>query len=515
MDKTYHKKVVIIGAGPAGLSAACKLLEYGFQPVVIEEAEIVGGISKTVFHEKNGTDIGPHRFFTKSDEVMDFVTNFLKIQGKPAKDDLFLNRKFEITDGANPQEDDFVLLKRKRFSRIYYNNKFFDYPIKLNFKFFRDLGLVTTFKIGFSYLKSCIFKRKENSLEDFIINRFGQVLYELFFKQYTQKVWGKSPSEIPKDWGVQRIKSVSVLKILQNAILAPFKKIFNTNSEVSLIDEYYYPKWGIGQLWNLMAEKIINEGGEIRLNSKAERFYNDDNKMYSVVLENGEEIKADYIVSTMPIKDLIKGMQYVPKNILEISDNLEYRNYILVSFLCSKFNLKNNTNYPTINNISPDSWIYLQDNNLHAGRLHIMNNFSPYVIDDYKNNVLVNLEYFCNEYDDLWNKDDDNIIDLGISELKKLGIINKNDILYSNCIKVNKAYPAYFGAYKDFEIIKDYINKYENLYCIGRNGQHKYNNMDHSILSGIKVAEIIANKHDKTTLWQINTDNDYQESKNQ
>lgn len=511
---TKAKKVIIIGAGPAGLSAACKLLEYGITPVVIEQDESVGGISKTIFNGKNGTDIGPHRFFTKSDEVMNFVSNFLKIQGKPAKDDLILNRNFETTDSANPEKDDLVLLKRKRFSRIYYNNKFFDYPIKLNLKFFKDLGLKNTINIGFSYLKAHIIKRKENSLEDFIVNHFGQVLYELFFAKYTQKVWGKSPSEIPKDWGVQRIKDVSVLKILQNALLLPFKNIFKLNTEISLIDEYYYPKYGAGQLYNLMADKIINAGGEIKLNSKVSRFYNDDNKIYSIVLENGEEIKADCVISTMPIKDLISDMQYVPDNISEIAENLEYRNYILVSVLCSNFKLKNNTNYPTINNITPDSWIYLQDSNLLAGRLHIMNNFSPYVIEDFKNNVLVNLEYFCNENDDLWNKNNNEMIDLGISELQKLGIINEKDVLYSNCIRVNKAYPAYFGAYKNFDVIKNYFNNFKNLYCIGRNGQHRYNNMDHSILSGIKVAETITNNLNKNLLWQINASEDYLESKN-
>lgn len=509
------EKVVIIGAGPAGLSAACKLLEYGIKPVIIEQSDLVGGISKTIFNGKNGTDIGPHRFFTKNDEVMDFVSSFLKIQGKPAKDDLFLNRCFETTEGANPENDDLVLLKRKRFSRIYYNNKFFNYPINFKLKFFIDLGMIKTFKIGVSYLKSYFLKRKENSLEDFFINHFGQVLYELFFEKYTKKVWGKAPSDIPKDWGLQRVKGVSVLKILQKAISSPFKKIFKQNEEISLIDEYYYPKHGAGQLYNLMADKIINEGGEIKFNCKVSKFYNDNNKIYGVVLENGEEIKADYVISTMPVKDLINGMQYVPENISNIAKNLEYRNYILVSFLCSNFNLKNDTDYQTINNITPDSWIYLQGENLKAGRLHIMNNFSPYVVEDYINNTLVNLEYFCNENDDLWNKNNNDMINLGISELKSLGIINENDILSSNCIKVEKAYPAYFGVYKDFDKIKEYLNNFENLYCIGRNGQHKYNNMDHSILSGLKVAEIIANNSDKTVLWQINTSEDYLESKNQ
>ena len=507
------KTAVIIGAGPAGLSAAYSLIDKtDIIPIIIEKDDVVGGISKTVFYDNNGTDIGPHRFFTKSQEVMDFITSFLPLQGKPAKDDILLNREFEESAGSNPETEDLVLLKRKRFSRIYYLKKFFDYPISLKPRLFFNLGLIRTLKIGFSYIKSCFVKRKEVSLEDFMINHFGKVLYELFFEKYTQKVWGKHPSDIPKDWGSQRIKGVSLFKILLKAVLAPFNKILKKESERSLVEEYYYPKFGASQLWNLMAEKIINAGGQIKLNSKVERFYNDDKQIYSVVLDNGEEIKADYVISSMPIKDLINGMQYVPDNVKQIADNLEYRNYILVSLLANKINLKNDTKYPTINDIAPDSWIYMQEEDIVAGRLHIMNNFTPYVIEDYKNKVLINLEYFCSEGDELWTKSQNDMINFGISELEKLNILTKDDVINSKYISVDKAYPAYFGAYKDFDTVKDFLNKFNNIYCIGRNGQHKYNNMDHSILSGLKVAEAIK-AEDENLLWDVNTDKDYQETK--
>lgn len=515
MSENNNKKTaIIIGAGPAGLSAACKLLdETDIKPVVIEKADAVGGISKTVFYDKNGTDIGPHRFFTKSIEVMNFITNFLPIQGKPAKDDILLDRKFEISDGADPENEDLVLLKRKRFSRIYYLKKFFDYPISLKFKLFINLGLIRTLKIGFSYIKSCFIKRKEESLEDFMINHFGRVLYELFFEKYTQKVWGKHPSQIPKDWGSQRIKGVSLFKILLKAVLAPFNKIIKKESERSLVEEYYYPKFGASQLWNLMAEKVIKSGGEIRYNSKVEKFYNNDKHIYSVVLDNGEEIKADYVISSMPVKDLIEGMEYVPDDVKNIASNLEYRNYILVSLIASKVNLKNDTKYPTVNNIAPDGWIYMQEEDIKAGRLHIMNNFTPYVIDDFKNKVVINLEYFCSVGDEFWTKSQNDMINFGISELEKLNIIKKEDVLSSKYISVDKAYPAYFGVYKDFDTVKNYLNKFDNIYCIGRNGQHKYNNMDHSILSGIRAVDVIKNNLNIELLWEVNTDKDYQETK--
>lgn len=513
MTEGKKKTAIIIGAGPAGLSAACKLIdETDIKPIIIEQDSVVGGISKTVFYDGCGTDIGPHRFFTKSSDVMNFITDFLPLQGKPAKDDILLNRNFVQTDGSDPENEDLVFLKRRRFSRIYYLKKFFDYPISLKPKLFLNLGFVRTMKIGFSYIKSCFVKRNEVSLEDFMINHFGKVLYELFFEKYTQKVWGKHPSEIPKDWGSQRIKGVSLFKILLKAVLAPFNVILKRETERSLVEEYYYPKYGAGQLWSLMAEKIVKSGGEIRFNSKAEKFYNDGKRIYSVVLNNGEEIKADYLISSMPIKDLISGMQYVPNTVQNIASNLEYRNYILVSLIASKINLKNDTNYPTVNNIAPDSWIYMQEEDIKAGRIHIMNNFTPYVIDDFKNKVVINLEYFCSEGDEFWTKSQEDMINFGISELKKLNIIKKEDILQSKYIALEKAYPAYFGAYKDFDVIKDYLNKFDNIYCIGRNGQHKYNNMDHSILSGLNVVYAIKTGN-PTILWDVNTESDYQETK--
>ena len=514
MERT--KIAVIIGAGPAGLSAAYNLLKLtdDIKPVILEELDCAGGISRTVFYNGNGTDIGPHRLFTKNDDILRMWEELLPLQGKPPVDDKILHREITVNPGGpDPDETDRVMLKRKRLSRIYYLRKFFDYPISLKASTILNMGLGRTFKAGMSYIKSCVVKRDENSLEDFMINRFGKVLYEMFFEKYTQKVWGLHPSKISKEWGEQRIKGLSLSKALLNAVLSPLKLLSNKHKETSLIDEYYYPKLGCSHLWNTMADEIIKMGGEIKFNSKVKDFDMDDNSIKAVVLENGEKIKGDYFISSMPVKYLVQGLKNVPQDVADIADNLSYRDYMLVSFYCDKINLPNNTNIPTFGNIAPDSWIYIQENDITAGRMHIMNNCSPYVIKDFEHKVLINLEYFCNEGDELWEKSDEDMINFGISELQKRDVITKENVLDSLRIKVKKAYPAYFGVYKDFDKVINYLNTIENLYCIGRNGQHKYNNMDHSMLSGLEAAKVIKDNLAKEVLWAVNTEQEYHEIK--
>ena len=511
------KRVIIIGAGPAGLSAAYRLLDFGITPFIIETDEVVGGIAKTFFENGNGTDIGPHRFFTKNKQVKDLWEKLLPLQGAPSCDDKLLNREVSLKEnGPDPEKDENVFLSRKRFSRIYYSKHFLDYPLKIKPANILAMGLATTFIAGCSYLKSCFYKLPETNLESFMINRFGRVLYELFFEGYTQKVWGVHPSNISKEWGMQRIKGISLMKVVLDA----FCKLLSIKhkKETSLVDEYIYPKYGSSQLWNVMADKIKAAGGEIILNSKVIKIVKNENKISSVKFQNtktGEisELSADLFISSMPIKSLLTRMNNVPDNIVELAKNLSYRDFILVNFVTKKINLKNNTTHPTINNIAPDSWIYLQDNGIKAGRLDIMNNFSPYIIKDFTKDVIINMEYFCNESDDFWKDEDINIINFAISELKKLNVLDDNDIKSSKVIRVKKAYPSYFGSYDKFDEIKSYINSVDNLYCVGRNGQHKYNNMDHSILSGLIAAEIIAENKDKNILWDVNTDSEYQETK--
>ena len=509
-----NKIALIIGAGPAGLACAYKFLTEtdDVKPIILEDLSEVGGISRTVDFDGSGVDLGGHRMYSKSKEILDLWEKFLPLQSEKSIDDLILDRDVNnLSDNnANPNEIDEVMLKRRRFSRIYYTRKFFDYPVSLKLSTILNLGITKTFLAGFSYLKSCFKKRKEITLEDFMINRFGKVLYSTFFENYTEKVWGRHPREISKEWGEQRIKGLSLTKAVFNA----FK--LTKNKETSLIDEFFYPKFGCGQLWNLMADYIKNNGGEIHLNTKVVALNNENNKINSLtVIENSNQYEyyGDYVISSMPVKDLILGLKFYPdEEILDVAKNLPYRDYMLVALYLNELKLKNNTKYKTINNICPDNWIYIQEPDVKAGRLQVMNNWSPYLVKDFEHKVLVSLEYFCNENDEFWKMSDEDFINFAINEAEKIGILDKKDVISSKREKVKKAYPAYFDSFKDFEVVKKYLNKFENLYCIGRNGQHKYNNMDHSMLSGFEVVNVINNNIDKEILWRINTENAYQES---
>ena len=502
------KTVLIIGAGAAGMSFTYSLLHESdeYTPIIIEADCCIGGLARTVRYDNTLADIGPHRFFTNNENVFNFWKNILDLQGTPAKDDILLDREIDFKEGfANPESEDNVFLRRRRFSRIYYGHKFFDYPVKMNLRTILNMGILKTMKCGFSYIKSCFCKRKENNLEDFMINRFGKVLYGMFFEFYTQKVWGRHPKNISKEWGEQRIKGLSLLKAL-------LKKVIG-KKEVSLTEEYFYPKYGAGQMWDVMADYVRSKGGEIILNSKVKNIYIQNNKVVSINVENLGEIKVDYVVSSMPIRELIEGINNAPENIREIAAGLPYRDYQLISFNVNNFNLRNNTDWRTIGDICPDSWIYVQDREVKVGRIYIPKNFSPYMQEDI-NETLVCMEYFCDKGDELWNMSDDEIYEFASSELVKINAIKtKESILKSYRFKAEQAYPAYFDTYKDFKQIQDYIDSVENLYCIGRNGQHKYNNMDHSTLSGIVGANAVLGKVSKSVLWEVNTEQSYQEVK--
>lgn len=506
-------KIYIIGAGPAGLAAAYSLCKKGIKPVIFEESQYIGGISRTHHYNGNNIDLGGHRFFTKSKEVMDLWLEIMPLQGSPAKDDILLNRKIEITpNGPDPEKQEEVMLKRRRISRIYFLRKFFDYPISLKLQTFTNMGLFRTFKAGCGYLKATLFKRKENSLEDFYINRFGKPLYDMFFKNYTEKVWGISPSEISPSWGAQRVKGLSILKILQTILLKPFRK--NKQVETSLIEEFYYPKKGPGQLYEVMAQKIQQMGGEILLNTKISKIEIKDNKIISLTAGN-KNYQSDVVFSSMPIKDLVQAVdgQKPSKEIKDIASKLPYRDYIAVGLLVNKLKIKNTTKIKTLNNLVPDCWIYIQEPQVKLGRLQIFNNWSPYMVKD-SSKVWLGLEYFATEGDALWQMPQKDFISMAIKELAVIGLIEEKDVLDSVHLKVKKAYPAYFGAYEDFPKVKKYLDTIENLYCIGRNGQHRYNNMDHSILTALEAVKVSLDKNlTKEIVWSVNTEKEYHESK--
>lgn len=518
-------KIVIIGAGPAGLTTAYQLLknQKELKVVILEEDSQVGGISKTVTFHGYKMDTGIHRFFTKNEQVEKIWEELLPIQSKPAFDDLLLHRKKEFPKkGSDPEKDKKSMLIKNRITRIYYGKKFYDYPVNLNMKTILNMGFITLIKAGCSYLKACIIKKEENSLENFYINRFGKVLYSMFFESYTEKVWGIHPSEISADWGAQRVKGVSILEIIKDM----FKKILhiknNQNTETSLIEQFIYPKMGAGQMYEEMAKKIEEMGGQIILNAKVTNIQIKNQAISTITYKKNNKtvtIDSDICISSMPIKDLINSFigNHTPKKILEISNNLPYREFMSVGLIVDELQLKNNTKVQTLMNIIPDSWIYVQEKEVKMGRLQIFNNWSPYLFknkEDIQNKVFISLEYFCSEHDQYWNMSDSEFIEFATKEAIQIGLIKKDSVEDAIRIKIPKAYPAYFGSYKQIDEVIQYLNTINNLYCIGRNGQHRYNNMDHSMLTGIKTAEnILKNKKSKKNIWNVNTESKYHEKK--
>ena len=515
------KTAIIIGAGPAGLCAAYTLLtETDIVPIILEESEYIGGISRTIEHGGNRMDIGGHRFFSKSEEVNEFWAKFMPTQGAPSKDDIILGTQTKklAENGPDPEKEDKVMLVRNRVSRIYYLKKFFDYPISMKLETFANMGFARTMKAGFGYMYSLVFKKEEDSLANFYINRFGKPLYEMFFEDYTEKLWGVNPKNIDPSWGAQRVKGLSLRKAVADMITKPFKKKDSKNVETSLIEQYVYPKKGPGQLWETVAEEIEKLGGKIIKNCAVKTLETDGEQILSVgVLHDGREemMKADYYFSTMPIKDLVAGMgDVVPDNVHNIAVNLPYRDFITVGLLVDKLKIKNETKIKTVGNIVPDCWIYIQERDVKLGRLQIFNNWSPYMVEDFENKVWIGLEYFCSEGDMLWKMNDKDFIRFASSELEKIGIIDKEDIIDAVRAKVKKAYPAYFGTYSEFDKVKKYLDGIENLYCIGRNGQHRYNNMDHSMMTAFEAVRALKNgERSREAIWNVNTEKEYHEEK--
>lgn len=520
-----RKRAVIIGAGPAGLTAAFELLtRTDIVPVVLEKSDYIGGISRTINYKGNRIDIGGHRFFSKSDRVMKWWLNIMPMQQIDGESAQITYQRQTTTVpahpmGADPDLDDNVMLVRNRKSRIYFMRQFFAYPITLSSDTLLKLGFWKTIKIGFSYIRALIFPIKpENNLEQFFINRFGRELYLTFFKSYTEKVWGIECNNISAEWGAQRIKGLSILKTITHILkkMLPKKKsdISQKDVETSLIEQFLYPKFGPGQMWEEVATIVQKLGGEIHMEWLVDEIRHENNRVTSVVARHAktDEVKTyegDYFFSTMPVKELIADMNPpAPAPVREVSDGLIYRDFITVGVLCNKIKLRE-----TSGELVKDNWIYIQEPDVLVGRLQIFNNWSPALVAD-PNHTWIGLEYFCNEGDGLWTRTDEQLIQLAKEELASMNILEKEDVLDATVIRVPKTYPAYFGSYDRFPEVISWVNQLDNLFLVGRNGMHKYNNQDHSMLTAMTAVDnIIADVRSRDNLWALNTEQEYHEEK--
>lgn len=520
------KTALIIGAGPAGLTAALEFLKHsGIKPIVIEASQEIGGISRTVRYKGNRMDIGGHRFFSKSDRVMKWWLEQMPLEEGAAEYAItYHNQSRSISDlpaNSNGTDDpDLIMLVRPRKSRIYFLRKFFDYPITLTADTLSKLGIARTVKIGFSYIASRARRiRPETSLEDFLINRFGRQLYLTFFKKYTEKVWGTSCREISAEWGAQRIKGLSLTSAAKHFLKKKFGKrehgVAQKGTDTSLIERFIYPKFGPGQLWEHVAETIVQRGGEIHLGLKAVSIRADGDRVISVdAAGNDGQVRtfaADYFFSTMPIRELVsafeRGGTEIPHNVKQVSEGLIYRDFITIGILIDKLAITEPDG-----GLLKDNWIYIQEPDVLVGRLQIFNNWSPYLTVPGK--VWIGLEYFCYETDPLWKMADEELKKFGAGELEKIGIIKAAEVLDAHVVRVPKTYPAYFGTYNRFAELRAFTDGFENLFLIGRNGMHKYNNQDHSMLTAMRAVEnVIQGVTSKANIWSINTEQDYHEQK--
>jgi len=454
----------------------------------------MGGLSRTVNYRGNRIDIGGHRFFSKSGRVMDWWANMLP------------------------------MLVRQRRSRIYHGRKFFDYPLKLSVDTVRKLGVGRVARIGLSYFRSLLSPiRDERTLEDFFINRFGRELYTTFFRDYTEKVWGVPCSQIDAGWGAQRVKGLSVRKTLLHALRNALpgrgaEGVEQKETETSLVEKFLYPEFGPGQMWEETACKVQELGGEIRTNAEVVRVLNHCGSITALETldrRSGERaiVEGDLFFSTMPVQTLLRAMDPAPPDdILAVGDGLTYRDFIMVGLLVKELQIHDEDSRGA--KLIADNWIYIQEPDVRVGRLQIFNNWSPSLVAD-PSKVWIGLEYFCYAGDEMWRLPDEQMIELGKQELSRIGILRAGDVEDGTVLRVEKTYPAYFGTYNRFSEIRQYLDGIENLYPLGRNGMHRYNNQDHSMLTAmVAVDNLLAGSNAKDSLWSVNTEQEYHEEGN-
>jgi protoporphyrinogen oxidase len=491
---------------------------------VLEKSDVLGGIARTVNYKGYRMDIGGHRFFSKSDRVMQWWLEMLPLQAlNPGSHTITYHGRSRTVEtaatGPDPDREDRVMLVRPRKSRIYFLRRFFEYPIRLTPETLAKLGMVRSFRIGASYLRSVMFPiRNPKTLEEFFINRFGRELYLTFFKSYTEKVWGVPCHQISAEWGEQRIKGLSIRKTIIHFMKQALRNrsdLAQKDVETSLIEQFLYPKFGPGQMWEEVARRVVAMGGEIHTGHEAVALQTDGDRVTALEATNtsGTTVFAgDYFFSTMPVRDLVRALKAPhPKKIVEIAEGLVYRDFIAVGLLVRNLKVKD----PAADGarLIRDNWIYIQEPDVLVGRLQIFNNWSPYLVPD-SSKVWLGLEYFCNEGDSLWQMSDQELIRLGSEELARIGIIEAHDVLDGTVVRMQKTYPAYFGTYSRFEELRRYLDRFENLFLIGRNGMHRYNNQDHSMLAAmVAVDNIVAGVASKDNIWAVNTEQEYIEEK--
>jgi len=473
MGEHGNTTAIIIGAGPAGLTAAYELGKAGAAAIVLEQDAVVGGLAKTVNHKGFRFDIGGHRFYTKVKAVDEIWHEVLT-------------------------EKDFK--RRKRLSRIYYKKKFFHYPLRLSSVLFK-LGIVDSCLILASYFYARLFPlRAELTFEQWVTNRFGRRLYKIFFKSYTEKVWGIPCGEITADWAAQRIKGLSLGQVLKDTLIRQTHR--GEQSVVkTLINEFEYPRLGPGMMWEKMADLVRESGGTIRSGSRVEKIRWSKEKIEAVELVNegrNESLSGTHFVSSMPIRELVhKLAPPPPPHVLAAADKLQYRDFLTVVLIINKRDL------------FPDNWIYIHDPEVKMGRVQNFKNWSSDMVPD-PNKTCLGLEYFCFEGDGLWTMSDADLVELGKLELQKLGLAQPGDVAEGTVVRVPKAYPVYDSTYKQsLHTVRCFLEIFSNLQLVGRNGMHKYNNQDHSMLTAMLAAQnILGANHN---LWEVNTDADYQE----
>jgi protoporphyrinogen oxidase len=465
-DITPERPVLALGGGPAGLTAGYLLAKQGKPVIVLESTDQVGGIARTEVRDGYRFDLGGHRFFTKAREVDDLWHEILSDE----------------------------LLRRPRQSRIYWNGKFLEYPLQ-GMDVIRKLGPVDLTKALFSYLYAAVRpKGREDTFEDWVCNRFGRWLFNQFFKSYTEKVWGVSTSEIRSEWAAQRIKGLSFFAAAKHAFFGDG----GGNKIKSLISEFNYPRYGPGQMWERMTEEIRSRGGEVRLNAPVTRIRMDGPRVVEVVA-GGETITPSYVISSLPLRTTVGISEpEAPGDVRDAARGLRYRDFLTVALVIDGEDL------------FPDNWIYIHDPKVRVGRIQNFRSWSPWMVPN-DTDASIGMEYFCFEGDDLWTMPDDELVALATREIQQLGLARANRVKFGFAVRVHKAYPMYDAEYSErVATIRGWLDGIENFQQVGRNGLHRYNNSDHSMLTAMRAVDNILTeaKHD---IWAVNAESVYHE----